>query len=545
LSLDAEDGSLRWRHDPKSDLEGVKAAACRGLAYYEAPAASTCKNRILSGTLDARLIALDARTGEPCADFGKNGVISLKEGMGRIDPGMYYVTSPPVVTHGLAIVGGLVADNVSVNEPSGVIRAFDARTGTLVWAWDMGRPATDTGLPKPGAIFTPGTPNAWSLFSADDALGLVYAPTGNATPDFVGAHRHPDWEKYSSSVVALDVKTGKVRWSFQTIHHDLWDYDASSQPVLFDMPTDQGPVPALLQASKQGELFVLDRRTGAPVSPVVEKPVPQTDVPGEWTSKTQPFSTEMPSFSGPPLREKDMWGVTPFDQLACRLKFRRLRYEGPFTPPSLRGSIQYPGQAGGLDWGSAAVDPARQLLFLPSFRMASLVQLVAQRDAQNGARYSDPQTGAAYAVNLSLFMTQLGVPCQQPPYGLLNAIDLRTKSLVWSQPIGTAEELGPRGIASHLPFTIGAAPMVGGAIATAGDLVFVGAAGDRRLRAVSSLTGRELWSDKLPQGNQATPITYRAPRSGRQTLVFMSGNSAAYGAAKERAPVHIIAYRLQ
>ncbi len=516
---------------------------CRGVAYYEDAASPECPKRVLVGTLDARLIALNAETGHPCGDFGQGGELSLKEGLGKFAPGMYYVTSPPTITHGLAIVGGLVKDNVSVGEPSGVIRAFDARTGKLAWAWDMGRQPANFSALKPGEIYTPGTPNSWSVFSADDELGLVYIPTGNATPDFVGSHRKAGWEKYSSSIVALDVATGAVRWSFQLVQHDLWDYDASAQPVLFDMPTSGGTTPAIIVATKQGDLFVLDRRTGKPLSRVEEKPAPQTDAPGEWTAKTQRFSVGMPNVRGPRLAETDMWGITPLDQLWCRIKLRSLRYEGVFTPPSLGGSLEYPGAAGGVDWGSVSVDNARHLLFVPSFRLAMKVQLVPREAAANGARYSDLQKGTPYLANNALFLTRLRVPCQRPPYALMTTINLATKNVVWSKPLGTAETLGPLGIASHLPFTIGAGPLIGGPISTAGDLVFIGAVGDRRLRALDSLTGRELWADKLPQGDQATPITYRAPRSGRQMVVFVSGG---YQLLKDvpAGPTHIIAYAL-
>lgn len=543
LALDAEDGRLRWRYNPMTDLTGVNAAICRGVAYYEDLASAQCPKRIFTATLDARLIALDADTGQPCEDFGLHGQISLKTGLGPFSPGMYYVTSPPAITHGLAVIGALVQDNVSTGEPSGVIRAFDAHSGKLDWAWDIGRLPMVTGEPAVDKTYTRGTPNSWSLFSADEKLGLVYIPMGNPTPDFVGSYREATWETYSSSVVALDVSTGEMRWAFQLVRHDLWDYDVSAQPVLFDMPTENELIPALIQPSKQGDMFVLDRRTGIPLTPVAEQPVPQTDVAGESTSRTQPFSVGMPSLSGPRLTETDMWGVSPFDQLWCRLRFRRLHYDGVFTPPSLNGSIQYPGTAGGINWGSVSIDNARHLLFVPSLRMASVIKLVPRADAEKGAPFSDPQAGTPFAVENKFFLTRLGVPCQRPPYAFLTAIDLSTKKVVWSKAIGTAEDLGPLGVASHLPFTIGAPPVVGGPIATAGDVLFIGAVGDRRLRAIDSLTGRELWSDKMPQGNQATPITYRAPRSGRQMLAFVSGGYADLTTGRN-VPTHVVAYAL-
>lgn len=543
LALDAETGKVRWRHDPKTDLTGVPVEICRGLAYVESPASKVCPKRVLTATLDARMIALNADSGRPCEDFGTGGQISLKEGLGSFKPGMYYVTSPPTIIRGLAVVGALVRDNAAVDEPSGVIRAFDATTGKLAWAWDLGRTGDETGPPAAGMTYTPGTPNAWSIFSADEALGLVYLPMGNATPDFVGSHRSPASEKYSSSVVALEAATGRVRWSYQLVRHDLWDYDVSAQPVLFDMPMPGGPVPALVQATKQGDLFVLDRRTGAPLTPVAEQAVPQTDVPGEWTAKTQPRSIGMPNVGGPDLREVDMWGISPLDQLWCRIRFHQMRYDGDFTPPSTTGSLIYPGAAGGVDWGSVSVDPVRQLLIVPSFRLASTVRLVPRAEGEAGAAFTDLQSGTPYLLHNGLFITKLGVPCQRPPYGLLTAIDLRTRKVVWSKPLGTAEELGPRGVASHLPFTIGAAPIVGGPITTAGGLVFIGATGDWRLRAIDSQSGRELWSDKLPQGNQATPITYRAPRSGRQMVVFVSGAYASLRSGSSPS-THVVAYAL-
>ncbi|MDE2570875.1 MAG: membrane-bound PQQ-dependent dehydrogenase, glucose/quinate/shikimate family [Sphingomonadales bacterium] len=544
VALDAENGNELWRYDPHVVLSGVHNAICRGVAYFNAGTtrlpATECDQRIILATLDARLIALSATTGRPCSDFGRGGEVSLRAGMGVFAPGQYYQTSPPAVVDGLAIVGGLVKDGDSTGEPSGVVRAFSARTGELVWAWDLGSPGGSTGS-GPSEAYARGTPNVWSLLSVDPKLGLVYLPTGNATPDFVGSYRKPLWEKFASSLVALDVRTGRVRWSYQFVHHDLWDYDTSAQPVLFDMPTSGGMVPAVVEATKNGQLFVLDRRTGQALVPVVEKPVAQTNVPGEWTSRTQPFSIGMPDVAGPALDERSMWGLSPFDQILCRRKFRRLRYEGMFTPPSLEGSIDYPSQFGGVDWGSLSVDKARGLLIVPSTRLATVVRLAKRTRGDN---FTYPQSGTPYGAYSGPFMTALGVPCQQPPYSMLTAIDLRTRKVVWERPVGTAEEIGPFGIASHLPLTIGAPPVVGGPLSTAGDVVFVGAFGDRRLRAIDSLNGRLLWSDKLPQGNQATPITYRGPRSGRQMVVIVSGGEATIGAGGS-SPESVVAYALR
>ncbi|MCR6660112.1 MAG: pyrroloquinoline quinone-dependent dehydrogenase [Asticcacaulis sp.] len=541
LALDAETGREVWRYDPHNDLTATGASICRGPAYLEDTRDATCPHRLLMGTMDARLIALNAETGQTCTGFGKGGQVDLTAGLGDVKKGFYYVTSPPTIANGVAVVGALVRDNHEVGEPSGVVRAYDVRTGQLRWAWDMGRTEAPAKPLAAGETYTRGTPNAWSIFSADPKLGLVYIPMGNATPDFVGQHRKAEWERYSSALVALDLATGKPRWVFQTVHHDLWDYDLSAQPVLADIPNAGQTLPAVIIATKRGDLFVLDRRTGQPITSVEERTVPATDVAGEWTSKTQPFSVAMPFLGGSRLKDVDMWGVTPFDRLFCRLAFQKLRYDGDFTPPSLQGSLIYPGMAGGVDWGGVSVDPGRHLLIVPTLHIADRLKLIKQT---NNANSDNPQLGTAYSAELNYFITRLGIPCQRPPYAQLTAIDLVSKRIVWQRPLGTAEGVGPFGIASHLPFTLGAPPIVGGPMTTAGDVTFIGAVGDRRLRALNSLTGRELWSTRLPQGNQATPITYRAPKSGRQIVLIVSGGWADLGQAR-RVPTHIIAYAVE
>lgn len=447
IAIDAETGKERWRFDPKAD-NPVYWRRCRGLGFYKSLAsvfAAGCKERILVGTIDARLMAVDAKTGKPCEQFGEKGTVNLLEGLGEAPPGFYFVTSPPTVARGKVIVGGWVLDNVSTDEPSGVIRAFDAETGKFAWAWDMGRP-DDHGMPPPGQSFTPGTPNSWSIQSYDDALGLVYVPTGNATPDFWGGNRSKVADKYASSVVALDVETGAARWSFQTTHHDLWDYDVPAQPVLVDLPAGYSTTtPALVQVTKRGEIFLLDRRNGKPLADVEERPVPQGTVVGDWTAPTQPFSVGMPSFSGE-LVEADMWGITPLDQLFCRIKYRSLRYEGQMTPPSLRGSLQYPGDGGGMNWGSTAVDTERMIMIVNDMRLANEVTLVPREeaDARELGRTHEgfsPQYGTPFGVVNDLFASPLGLPCQRPPYGIMAAIDLKTRKVLWSKPMGTGEAM--------------------------------------------------------------------------------------------------------
>jgi quinoprotein glucose dehydrogenase len=541
IALDAESGRERWRFRSNIDIKDVPFPNCRGLAYFRT-AAPDCPQRIITNTVSAELIALDAQTGRPCTSFGSNGRVSLLAGMGEVKPGYYYVSSAPTLVRGNVVLGGWVFDNQYWGEPSGVIRAFDATTGRLAWAWDMGNPDRK-GAPPAGEAYTPSTPNSWAPMSADEELGLVYVPMGNSVPDAFGAQRRPFDDEYSSSVVALDAATGDVRWSFQTVHHDLWDYDVGSPPTLVDIPTGNGMQRALLQPTKRGEIFVLDRRTGTPLSRVEERAAPQQGgVPEERLAPTQPYSADMPAFGGPPLTEEDMWGLTPLDQLWCRIEFKRARYEGQFTPPGLAFSITYPGYFGGSAWGGVSVDLRHDIMIVNSLRLAVRFKLYSRSEAdfmgihpiiwsQRGTGVEahpavGAQSGTPYAVEIVPFFSPLAIPCQRPPYAMLSAVDLRTHKLLWNRRFGTAREAGPFGIHSHLPLTMGV-PEQGGSIATAGGLVFIGASQDQRFRAFSSTTGQLLWEDRLPAGGNATPMTYQAPRSGRQMVVIAAGGSYA------------------
>ena len=523
-ALDAETGELVWEFDSQSTaVERGFTYNCRGVTYFKTAPEHTgdCPERIIMGTTDARMFALDAKTGARCQSFGQNGEISLLPGMGEVKPGFYYVTSPLTVARGLAIVGGWVVDNVEVNEPSGVIRAFDATTGKFVWAWDMGRPGVNTEPPE-GQWYTRGTPNFWSMSSYDDALGLVYLPLGNATPDYFGGHRTPEMEQYASSIVALDITDGSLRWSFQTVHHDIWDYDVPSQPALVDIPQADGSViPAVAQATKRGEIFLLDRRDGKPVAEVQEKPVPQGAVPGDFTAPTQPFSVGMPHFRDD-FTEAKMWGITPFDQMWCRIEFNKLRYEGHFTPPSIEGTLQFPGNAGGFNWGSLAIDEDRQLLVAHPLIMANRLQLYPRDQITPGMRVS-PQTGTPYGMTTQPFLSPLGVPCHQPPYGRLAVIDLQTRETLWDRPIGTTNEIGPFGTRFRIPLPMGV-PIQAGAVVTQGGLIFIGGTMDRYFRAFDVATGEEMWRDYLPASAQATPMTYLSPKTKRQIVVITVPN---------------------
>ncbi len=523
VALDADTGKQLWRHDPKISNAAPGMLACRGVSHFDAgPAVSQCRSRIIMGTMDARLIALDALTGEPCKDFGAAGTVALKDGLGVAPDGIYLVTSPPAIVNGIAVVGGFIFDGLEVKEPSGVIRGYDAVTGKLAWSWDSGA-VDENWRPKPGEHYTRGSPNSWTVMSADPQLGMVYVPMGNATPDFVGMHRTPELGRYSSAVVALDSRTGKRRWHFQTVRHDLWDYDIGSQPVLFDMPMPDGTkVPALAQPTKQGDIYILDRRTGAPLTEVKELPAPRGNIPTENYAPSQPVSTGFPSpHDRKPLRESDMWGATPLDQLLCRIAFRSEDYVGMYTPPSVRGSIQYPSNFGVMDWGSVSIDPVGGTMFVNSSHVPMVMHLIPQAEMAKmpaGAnKMFSPQRGTPYAANPQPMISQIGIPCNAPPWGKITAIDLASRTIKWQRPLGTSRDQAPLGIA------VPGAPNIAGSVATAGGLVFIGASIDDYLRAFDSRTGKELWRARLPAGGQAAPMTYVSGRTGKQYVLIAAG----------------------
>ena len=526
--LDPETGKIRWSFDSKGNRKGLYKSDCRGLAYYAVPGASgSCAQRVFTAASDARLIALDALTGKACQDFGNGGVIDLLRGISQPSVGYYSPTSAPTLVRGKLVVNAYVADGQTVGEPSGVIRAFDAVTGKLAWAWDLGRP-DQHGEPPPGQFYTQGTPNSWAPTSADETLGLVYIPTGNSTPDYWGAYRTAQSNRYSSSLVALDAETGIPRWSFQTVHYDVWDYDVGSQPMLFDLKTAQGVIPAVMQPTKRGQLFILDRRDGKPLFPVVERPAPRNGA-VEKLSPTQPWSPSMPNLGGPLLTEKAMWGITPLDQLWCRIKFREARYDGSMTPTGLSFAIQDPGYAGGVEWGSASIDEGRQLAYILSNRMVNRNRLLERSDPKARGLRADPanssaglvpQVGTPYAADIQAFLSPIIVPCQEPPWGLINAVDLTNGKILWSRPLGTGRDLGPFGMRSHLPITMGVFTF-GGALGTRSGLVFAAASQDHAFRAFDAQTGELLFEADLPGSGASTPISYRS-RTGRQFVAVSS-----------------------
>nr|NYU00576.1 membrane-bound PQQ-dependent dehydrogenase, glucose/quinate/shikimate family [Stenotrophomonas sp. SbOxS2] len=550
IAIDADSGKQRWAFDPKATAPNWQR--CRGLGYFDAttapsaadaaapvpaplPANETastgpalCEKRILMTSIDARLFALDAKTGALCPDFGSNGVVDLKVGMGEIKPGFYTLTAAPLVAGELIVVGGRVADNIEVGEPSGVVRAYNVRTGALAWVWDLSRETPDVPL-DPSIHYTRATPNVWTSMAYDPQLGLVYLPTGNTTPDQWAGERTPQDDKYSSAVVALDVATGKERWVYQTVHHDLWDYDLPAQPTLTDVPDGKGgTLPALLQITKAGQIFMLNRQTGVPISEVRNIPAPQGNAQGERYAATQPLSVGLPQIGAQTLTESDMWGATPIDQMLCRIQFKQFRYDGMYTPPGEDLALQWPGSLGGMNWGSASVDPTTGYLFVNDMRLGLWTKLIPRAQMTSGdggvEMGAASQTGTPYGSLRDRFLSKLGIPCQKPPFGTMSAINLATRQLVWQVPVGTVKDTGPMGIKMGLPIPIGM-PTLGGSLATQSGLLFFAGTQDYYLRAYDSRTGEEVWKARMPVGSQGTPMTYVSPKTGRQYVVISAGGA--------------------
>ncbi|UXS03956.1 glucose/quinate/shikimate family membrane-bound PQQ-dependent dehydrogenase [Agrobacterium tumefaciens] len=544
IAIDAATGKEKWKYDPNVGLNPDRQhQTCRGVSYYAEPSAApgtACAQRVYLPTSDARLIALDAQTGQICTSFADQGVLHLEQGMQYNPAGYYYSTSPPVIVAGKIIIGGAVNDNYSTQEQSGVIRAFDVNTGALIWNWDSGNP-TKTEPLGPGETYTTNSPNSWSVFSYDEDLGLVYIPLGNQVPDQLGMGRSESVEKYSSSIVALDINTGKDRWVRQTVHHDLWDMDVPAQPVLLDITKQDGTlVPALVGPTKQGDIYVLDRRTGEPLLAVTEEPAPGGAIPEDFSAPTQP--TSLLTFKPAPLQEKNMWGVSMFDQLACRISFHQLNYKGRYTPPSLTGTLVYPGNFGTFNWGSVAIDPERQVMFgMPTYlaftsRLVPRDQIPPKGQDEKGSEQGlNRNDGAPYGVFMGPFLGPLKIPCQAPPWGYVAGADLRTGDIAYKRKNGTVYDMTPL----PLPFKIGV-PGIGGPIITKGGVAFLGAAVDNYLRAYDLTTGKQLWDARLPAGGQATPMTY-ALDDGKQYVVMVAGG---HGSVGTKPGDYVIAYSL-
>ncbi|RWA24697.1 membrane-bound PQQ-dependent dehydrogenase, glucose/quinate/shikimate family [Pseudomonas veronii] len=545
-ALDGDTGKAIWTFDPHAKSE--EHVTCRGVGYYDIDKDDSlsaavkvsytdqqqCRQRILVSSVDARLFALDAHTGALCQSFGDNGYVDLKKGMGPTENSKrYHPTSLPVVMGHLTVVGGWVRDIVA-GEPSGAVRAFDVLSGALVWAWDVGAPeGTDpTAADHP---FTLETPNVWTIPTYDKELNLVYLPTGNGPPDYWGGDRNAVKEKFGSAVVAVDASTGKAKWVYQLIHHDVWDYDLPSQPVLYDIKNAQGvKTPVLIQTTKTGQIFVLDRRTGQPVTEVQERAVPTSPAAeGEHLSPTQPYSAGMPVIGADPLTEKSMWGVSTFDQLYCRIMFKDSVYAGPFTPPTEKPYIEWPGLLGGMNWGGISIDENTGTMFVNDMRMPLRMSLVTKEETKKFKVSTDevpgfmgtirPQVAGIYGgVKIDILQSPLGVPCNSPPFGSMSAIDLNTQKLLWQVPMGTVQDTGPLGIKTHLQIPLGM-PTLGGPTSTASGLVFFAGTQDYYLRALDSATGKEVWKARLPVGAVAAPLIYQSPTTGKQYVVISAG----------------------
>jgi len=540
--IDPATGKEVWRFASGVKYESIPyTAACRGLTYFvssQVPEGQPCHTRILEATLDERLIEVDSETGQRCSAFGTDGQVDLMKGMGESVPGFVSETAPPPIINGVIATNQEVLDGQRRWAPSGVIRGYDAETGKFLWAWDVNRPDNHD-EPPPGTSYSRGTPNSWGTMTGDDALGLVYVPTGNSAADYYSAMRTPEENKVSSAIVAIDVKTGSPRWVFQTAHKDVWDYDIGSQPTMMDFPGKDGPIPALIIPTKRGQTFVVDRRDGKPILPVEERPAPAGTVPNDPRSPTQPWSVGMPRLGFPDLKESDMWGISPIDQLYCRIMYRNATYQGEFTAPRVDGNtIEYPGYNGGSDWGSMAYDAKTGILIANWNNTPMYDRLITRKQANKlglksiddptrkasgggGAEGAGAMADTPYAIDVNPFWDKYtGMMCNKPPYGMITAIDMHTQKVLWQKPLGSARANGPFGIPTYLPLTIGT-PNNGGPIITAGGLVFVAATTDNMIHAFDAKTGKEVWNDVLPGGGQATPMTYEY--KGREYVLIMAG----------------------
>ncbi|MBI3677099.1 MAG: pyrroloquinoline quinone-dependent dehydrogenase [Proteobacteria bacterium] len=518
-ALDPGTGRPIWRFDPKLDLSVhyPNSFNCRGVAYWRAtkPQSASCPSRIFLATNDMRLIALDAKSGRPCAGFGQNGTIHVDPGGKLFHRGEIGFTSPPVVSHGIVVVGSSMDDNQRVHELPGTVHAFDAETGAPKWSFD----------PLVGAPFKAGSANVWAPISADDARGLVFLPTTSPSPDFFGGLRLGD-DRYAGAVVAVNVETGKIAWSFQTVHHNVWDYDLPAQPTLATVTYKGKTAPVVIQGTKQGLIFTLNRDTGLPFIPVQERKVPQDAATGEKLSPTQPFPIAPKPLAPHDIKLDDAFGLLWFDRAACRKAMAGLKSEGFYTPPSTQGTILYPFTGGGINWGGLSFDASRDVVYVNTSSAMHTVKLIPRKDFAAAKRAEpnkeiSPQEGAPFGMRRDILVSPLGMPCNPPPWGLLHAIDMHDGHELWSVPLGTTEDLAP--FSEYILGNTGT-PNFGGPIATASGLVFIAAAMDNYLRAFDAKTGQELWRGRLPAGGQATPMTY--VWKGRQYVIIAAGGHA-------------------
>ena len=532
IALDPGTGAQRWRYDlhASAALRPANRWTCRGLAFWrddQAEASAPCAHRIFMGTNDARVIALDPRNGQPCRGFGNDGEVRLDPHMALAWPGEYQITSAPIVGRGVVVVGSSIADNVRVDAPGGAVHGLDARSGAIRWRWD---PLIHDGIEA-------GQANVWAPMSVDEATGLLYLPTSSASPDFWGGKRPGD-DKNANSVVALKIETGELVWAFQTVHHDVWDYDNPAQPTLARIDTGNGSRDVVIQATKQGFLFVLDRATGQPIWPVEERAVPQDAAEGEHLSPTQPFPTHVPTIAPQSISADDAYGFIPFwDRAACSKQIASARNEGLYTPLSTEGTLLFPMTGGGVNWGSVAFDPVRQILYANTTRAIHRVTLIP-RDRVAGfvpppTGDFGPQRGAPFAMTRAIVTSPLGMLCNPPPWGAMVAVDLKAGTILWQARVGTSEDKAPFGLALRT-----GTPLLSGPLVTQGGLVFTGAM-DAYLRAFDAATGAELWQGRLPVPAVANPMTYLW--NGQQYVVIAAGGHSEAGATIGDS---IVAFRL-
>ena len=553
IAIDADTGKELWRRDVNAHVGGVWER-CRGLGYFDVnapvaqpsvagstpvqtvslPEGASCQRRILMNSIDARLFAINADNGEMCDEFGEHGVVDLKQGIGAIaNPAFYTLTSAPNVAGTTVVIGGRVADNVQVDMPGGVVRGFDVITGAQRWSFDTGSSTPNEILPE-GKHYTRSSANVWAGTTYDPSSNTVFLPMGSSSVDLYGGTRSEIDRKYGASILALDAATGTEKWLYQTVRNDLWDFDIPMAPTLIDFPHADGKTtPALVVGTKAGQIFVLDRANGQPLTKVEEVAMKPGTIDGEQYPATQPLSVGMPQIGTQKLTESDMWGATPFDQLICRIKFKSMRYDGLFTVPGTDTSLSFPGSLGGMNWGGISADPTNNLIFVNDMRLGLWVKMVPQQkkdklsdggEAPNAGMGQVPLGGTPYAVVKDRFMSPLGVPCQKPPFGTMTAIDMKTQQVVWQVPVGTVKDQGPMGIKMGMEMPVGL-PTLGGSLATQGGLVFFAGTQDYYLRAWDAATGKEVWKGRLPVGSQGGPMTYKSPKTGKQYVVISAGGA--------------------
>ncbi|NNL89775.1 MAG: pyrroloquinoline quinone-dependent dehydrogenase [Marinicaulis sp.] len=547
IAIDPGTGEKKWGYDPnvETDRRPANGYTCRGVSYWRdasAPADANCAARIFTGTVDARLIALDARTGERCSDFGIDGEVMIEPTLALRWPGEFQITSAPTLIGDVVVTGTAIGDNLRTEAPLGVVHAYDVRTGAPKWKFnpvprDIADPARASWQGDSADIA--GHANVWSTISADVERSLVFLPTSSPSPDYYGGNRAGD-NKYANSVVALDSETGDVEWSYQIVHHDVWDYDLPAQPGLYQVWRDGKAHDVVAQTTKQGLVFVLDRDTGKPFLPIEERWVPQNGVDGEVLSPTQPFPVATPPIVPDTIDSGKAFGITIWDKMACARKFRVLRGDGLYTPPTTEGSLSLPGTLGGSNWGSGAFDPQRNLFIINMSNLGQAFRLhpgapdrAAAGPLDHDAEFA-PMEGAPFAMSRRFILSPVGLPCTPPPWGVLAAVDLATGEIVWRKPLGTTRDLAPGGLALPL-----GTPNTGGPIITAGGIIFIGAAMDNFLRAFNVSNGEELWKGRLPAGGQATPMTYEW--KGRQYVVIAAGG---HGRAGTQIGDHVVAFAL-